>query len=235
MQEVSAHPGNCTISLGGHELHLRPDKTVWWPARRTLLVADLHLGKVTAFAAGGVPIDPAIGIRTADRDLATLHSAAASTAALRIIILGDLIHAKASHDAELLAHVAAWRSTTAHLEIVLIRGNHDTNAGDPPPSWNMNVCDEGRDEHGLVLLHVPRSQSSRRHQAPPSVCGHIHPVISLRDLPGCGGQRERVACFVRTNDQLILPAFGSFTGGGRITPAPDTSLYLIAGSRVLAV
>ena len=235
MHQVFTHPGSCTITLGGHELHLRPDKTVWWPARRTLLVADLHLGKVTAFAAGGVPIDPKIGLLAAGRDLALLANAVSSTGAERIIILGDLIHAKGSRDAKLLGHVAAWRGTISETEILLIRGNHDSKAGDPPASWIMTVCDEGRDEHGLVLLHVPRSHRTCTPQGAPAVCGHVHPVVTLGDLPGCGGQRERVACFVRTNNELILPAFGSFTGGGRVSPAADTRLYLIAGSRVMAV
>ena len=44
---------------GGVELQLLAGKAAWWPAERTLLVADAHIGKAVSFRRLGVPVPEA--------------------------------------------------------------------------------------------------------------------------------------------------------------------------------
>lgn len=231
--------GGCPLTHGGVPLVLLAGRVVWWERTATLLVADLHLGKVTAFAAGGLPMDAELGLRIARADLDRLGTLLAATAARRLIILGDLLHARGSRDPALFEVVASWRQQWSHVEMLLIRGNHDERAGDPPPDWAMPAVNEGLIESGLELRHIPRQPGGRNAPAPvvPSVCGHLHPVVALADLPGCGSSRERTGCFAldAQTRELVLPAFGSFTGGARMAPRAGQRLFVIAGQRVLPI
>ena len=46
------------FSFCGHELMALPQGALFWPARRALLVADLHLEKASWFAQGGQMLPP---------------------------------------------------------------------------------------------------------------------------------------------------------------------------------
>lgn len=51
--------GACAIALHGERIDLLPERAAWWPAARTLFVADAHLGKAAVFRARGLPVPEA--------------------------------------------------------------------------------------------------------------------------------------------------------------------------------
>jgi DNA ligase-associated metallophosphoesterase len=209
------------VQLAGHPLRLRADRTAFRPDRRTLLVADLHLGKPAAFAAAGIPVPAG----TTQADLHRLADAIDQTGARCLVILGDLLHARAGRDQSMLELVARWRAARPALHITLVRGNHDRSAGDPPADWSIECVDEGLEDDGLIYRHEPE-ESDRGYV----LCGHVHPVLVLR---GSGQLRERAPAFWVGPRVGVLPAFGRFTGGASVQPRAGDRLFATDGQSLL--
>jgi len=209
-----------TTSLAGETVELLAERALYWPRMRALMVADVHLGKAAALRAGGVPVPRGA---TAN-DLAQLGALVVRTGAARLVVLGDFLHAAASRVAALDAAFVAWRRAHAGLALTLVRGNHDTRAGDPPPSWQVDVVAE---PHGLapfVLCHEPTAPRTGY-----ALCGHVHPGVRLA---GRAYESARLPCFVLGRRRAVLPAFGRLTGLALVTPVAGETLVAIAGDRL---
>lgn len=215
--------GAALHDCAGETLWLLPQLAVYWPARRTLLVADVHLGKAAAFRALGQPVPAG----TTRGTLARLDEALALTQARRLVVLGDLVHARQSRAALGAATLREWRARQAGLECVLIRGNHDVAAGDPPDWLGFAVRPEPLVEGPFALCHAPR-------EAPGAyvLAGHVHPVRMLR---GPGRDSVRLPCFEFGPRGAVLPAFGEFTGGHPVPARPGHVHFVAAGDQVLRV
>jgi DNA ligase-associated metallophosphoesterase len=212
-----------TVTVAGELLQLLPERVVFWPRRSTLLVADAHFGKTAAFRAAGIAA-PEGGLSD---DLQRLSQAIARTDAARVIFLGDLLHARQGRVDHVTARVAAWRAEHSHRQFMVVRGNHDRHAGDPPLEWQMICKDEPIVELPLVFCHAPDAATTGY-----VLAGHVHPGTRLR---GRAGLRARLPCFVIGPRRMILPAFGSFTGSASVRPAPGDRIYVIAGDVLVEV
>ena len=212
-----------TILVGGQPLSLLAGKAAFVAASRTLLVADAHIGKAVSFRALGVPVPRG----TTSETLAGLTVLVAATGARRIVFLGDFLHSRRAYAATTLAAVAAWRAAHRALELVLVRGNHDDRAGDPPAQLGMRVVDEPLLLDGLALCHHPRRIAGAY-----VLAGHLHPCV------GVGGRawdHLRLPCFWFGDDVGVLPAFGAFTGMHPIRAAAGDRVFAIAEKTVAAV
>ena len=211
------------IVVERQSLLLLPERAVLHAASRTLFIADLHLGKSASFRAQGLPVPAGTTLDNLER-LATLvrrHDAA------RLVFLGDLLHSRHAQRASAIAPLHAWRAAHAALRCVLVRGNHDSHAGDPPSSLGFEVVDEpwrvdGAD--GLVACHHPQ-----RVVGGSVLAGHWHPAIDLR---GPARDHERLACFCHIDGLLVLPAFGAFTGSSPQPPPVGSTCWPVGGDRV---
>ena len=191
--------------------------------RGPLFVADLHLGKAAAFRAGGVPI-PRGATAT---DLARLDALIERTAARRLVVLGDFLHAAAGRVPALDVAFRQWRAAHAALAITLVRGNHDARAGDPPPAWNIDVVSAPHPLAPFVLCHEPATPRTGH-----ALCGHVHPGVRIA---GGAHQSVRLPCFVLGRQRTLLPAFGRLTGLATVAPARGETIVAIAGSRLFAL
>jgi len=216
-----------TVVLLGQLLSLLPERAAWHAASRTLFIADLHLGKSASFRAQGLPVPAGTTLDNLERiaTLARLHGAG------RVVFLGDLLHSRHAQRAAAIAPLHAWRDAHAGLHCVLVRGNHDSHAGDPPPSLRFEIVDEpwpvpGAD--GLVACHHPR-----RIPGAAVLAGHWHPAVTLR---GPARDIERLACFCHIDedggDVLVLPAFGAFTGSSPQAPPAGSTCWPVGGGQV---
>lgn len=212
-----------TVEVGGETLELLPQKAAFVPRTRTLLIADAHFGKAVSFRKLGVPVPRG----TTSANLALLASLVAQQQARRIVFLGDFLHSERSHAASTLGALARWRAEHAALELVLVRGNHDDRAGDPPASLGFEVVDEAFVDGGLVLCHHPAPQAAGY-----VLAGHLHPCVSLG---GRAYDHLRLPCFHFGAAVGVLPAFGDFTGMHPVRPAPGDRLYAIADAEVVEV
>ena len=209
-------------ALAGTTAILLPERALWLPAYDALLVADLHWGKAAAFRAANIPVPTG----TTASDLARLSVALGRTRASHLVVLGDLLHAREGRHVNTLATISAWRRSQPALKISLVRGNHDTRAGDPPAELGIDCCNE------LVLgpfvgLHVPRA-----HPHGYALGGHYHPHITLS---GRGQASVRLPCFVLGPSVGMLPAFSEFTGKGMYERDESDAIYAIAGDTVVPV
>ncbi len=245
--------GGLAVVVAGVALHLLADRAVWWPEAGTLFVADVHLGKSESFSALGVPVPRGPTAATLDR-LAALVDACGAT---RLVVLGDLLHARQAQAPATIGPLRRWRERHARLQCLLVRGNHDDHAGDPPADLDIEMVTEGARLGPFSLCHLPcesavlpsvdasgaaqegrssvqssSQSSSHRHSEPEGyrLAGHLHPAVRLW---GRGGASVRLPCFRIGASQMVLPAFGDFTGGATIVRTAGERIFAIAPPTVI--
>ncbi len=223
MMRASADNADAAIELRGQTVVLMPERAAWWKDEETLLVADLHFGKAATFRAGGIPVPSG----TTMEILSRLTRVASRTGARRMIFLGDLLHARAGRSDDMISALTAWRKMAPDLELVLVRGNHDRHAGDPPGELGITCADAPFCIGPFVMSHHPM-----QHADGYVIAGHVHPGVRLH---GAGGQRERLPCFVIGDGLAILPAFGGFTGLADVEPGDGSTIYAVAGDEVVKI
>jgi len=211
------------VVVGGETLHLLPERAVYWPRARTLIVADLHWGKEETFRASSIPIP----VGPIQADLKRLDAALSQTGAKRLLVLGDLWHARAGMAESLFDDLRTWRASHAELDIELVRGNHDRRAGTPPADLRITVRDEPAAEPPFVFRHFPEPSPNGY-----VLAGHVHPAVVLR---GAGGERLRLPCFWFGAGVGLLPAFGGFTGSAEVSPRPGDQVFVVADGKVVCV
>jgi DNA ligase-associated metallophosphoesterase len=210
-------------ALGAERVELLAARALHWPRERTVFVADVHLGKAAAFRAGGVPLPRG----STAADLTRLAAVVQQTKAQRLVVLGDFLHAEAGRVSALDSAYREWRTRHSALAVVLVRGNHDDRAGDPPADWGVTVVAEPHPMAPFLACHVPVAPRSGY-----ALCGHVHPGVTVH---GPADQTERLPCFVLGRRRAILPAFGRFTGLARAAPLAGDRFVAIAGTRLFAL
>ncbi|WP_426055539.1 ligase-associated DNA damage response endonuclease PdeM [Janthinobacterium sp. PSPC2-1] len=212
-------PAHCVVELAGEQLWLLASKAIYWPARKMLIIADIHFGKAAAFRALGVPVPRG----TTTQNLLALDTLLASYACEEIVFLGDFLHARAAHAAATVAAMLAWRARHRDVRLTVVRGNHDAHAGDPAAALGIRMVDEPHSVGKLSFCHHPDTV------APGYVlAGHVHPVFHLR----ADGDGLRLPCFLLGPSHAILPAFGAFTGGHALRPAAGERVYVTADAAI---
>lgn len=195
----------------------RPSGALWWPARRTLVITDLHLGRSGRYARrGGALLPPFDGQDT----LARLAAEISALDPGRVVSLGD------AFDDDLAASELAARETALITRLaggrdwLWIAGNHDPRppAPDLPGAWLSQL------PGAIAFRHIAADG--------PDISGHMHPSTRL------AGRRFR--CFVLGQTHLILPAFGTYTGGLDIgdpafAPLATGGIALACAERVFAL
>lgn len=184
------------LSFAGHDFLALADGALYWPARRALLVADLHFEKASWFASRGQMLPPYDSIAT----LTALEALVERTGAHALWCLGDSFHDSAGCDRLPDAARARLTGLTARLDWHWITGNHDSLMGDPCGG----TIREEAEVDGLVLRHEADPRDPR-----PELSGHFHPKLRVT----VRGRHVARRCFVATATKLILPAFGALTGG----------------------
>ncbi|OAN84373.1 metallophosphoesterase [Jannaschia sp. EhC01] len=179
----------------GAPLRALPSGALHWPGQATLIFSDLHLGKTERTARRGGPILPPYEvIETLDR---LLHDIA-TTQPRTVICLGDsfddLTAARATQGAvsERLAPALAGRRW------VWIEGNHDAGPVDLGGEHLRDLT-----LGPLTFRHIAQPT------APGEVSGHYHPKARVRTK----GRAITRRCMLIDDNRLILPAYGTYTGG----------------------
>lgn len=207
------------IELAGESVLLHPARALVWPRRRTAFVADVHLGKDDLLRRHGMAIPS--GDR--DCDLDRLSMLIGQHGIERLIVLGDLVHARLPDQAPWLDRLAEFHRIHAGLALQLVGGNHDRGAD--PQRLGVTALGPRWHEAPFVGLHeaAPDPQGF-------TLGGHIHPVLRM----GTRHRPLRVPVFWQRPFGLTLPAFGGLTGGYAIRPGQGDRVYAV-GDRVLAL
>lgn len=202
----------------GHALDLLPDGAVFLPETSTLVVADLHLGKAAVFRAKGLPLPEGDVARDLSRlaELIRLHGAA------ELVIAGDLFHGPVGITPEIEEELGCFLDRL-EISLHLVGGNHDAKIRELPcglVSVPMIEC------AGVKILHDPKDADDENL----SLAGHWHPIARIPD-----GKRTslRLPCFLLRKHTLILPAFGSFTGGAVMDPEKGDRFFVPLREKVV--
>ncbi len=223
MSDAGLLAGGHAITLAGECVHLLAQRALWSPARATLFIADLHLGKAATFRARGIPVPAG----TTQGNLQRLSVLLDGLPVRRLVVLGDFLHAAQARTPAVGAALAAWRERHHAVELVLVRGNHDSHAGDPPPALGMAVVDEPWPLGPFAACHHPQAMDGLH-----VLAGHVHPAVVLR---GAGRDALRLPCFAVHPQFTLLPAFGLFTGMASLAAGPGRRLFAVGDDRVWAV
>jgi uncharacterized protein len=204
------------IHFAGETFSALPSGALFWPAERTLLVADLHLEKLSSFAGRGSllpPYDTGLTLRRLEADLA-------ATGAEEIVALGDSFHRDEGSSTLLDADRLRLMSLLGRARWTWIAGNHD-----PAPHLLGGTCTSRLQRRALTLVHEPRRGT------PGLVAGHLHPAAHL----AINGRSTRRPCFVHDGQVLVLPAYGSSTGTLNILSPAFQALFDYAALEIAMV
>ncbi len=210
------------VNVVGERLLLLPEKAVFWPAQEMLIIADIHFGKAASFRALGVPVPRG----TTTENLLGLDALVNAHGARHVMFLGDFLHARAAHASSTQQAMLAWRETRRDLRLTLVRGNHDKHAGDPAAVLGIELVDEPHAVGPFAFCHHPDLDTGAYVMA-----GHVHPawVLATRF------DALRLPCFVVGSHRMILPSFGSFTGGHVVTREAGDAIFVTSGEAVHSV
>lgn len=204
------------IPVAGETLIPLPDRALLWPRERSLIVADVHLGKGAAFRRAGVPVPSG----ATEADLIRLDRLIAEHAPARLLVLGDLFHTRLSEDEPAVAAIDAFRRRHTDLQITAIRGNHDRQIERLPASWRIEWIADALHQPPFVFAHEPAADPRGF-----VLAGHIHPVVHLKSRRDSA--RLPVFWFRHEQRIAVLPSFGSFTGGHAVLPAKADAVIAV--------
>ena len=207
----------------GETLHALPCGALWWPSAALLCVSDLHFGKSERMARRGGPVLPPYD--TADT-LARLDAALDATGARRVVCLGDSFDDLAAGGALAEPHRLWLTRLIAGRDWCWIEGNHDPGPLDLPGTHRATLT-----VGPITFRHITEPGARAE------VSGHYHPKARIA-LRGASVSRP---CFLIDGARVILPAFGTYTGGLDTTdPAlsgvmAPSALAILTGTRAHAI
>lgn len=176
---------------------LTNQRAIFWKDNSALIIADLHLGKSAHFRKNGIAL-PSDLIRA---DLHRLTGLVEYFEPNELIIVGDFLHAGKNAEFEIFK---TWRMNFPNLVILLVKGNHDR-----IPNQNLLALGVSHTHKTYETADFIFSHEKIDHKEKFVISGHIHPGLMLRNsVKGF----SKFPCYVLTKNQLILPAFSSFTG-----------------------
>ena len=188
--------GMVPFSFAGETFEATADGALFWRAQDALLGADLHLEKASWFARLGQFLPPYDSHAT----LTALACEVERTGAKRLYCLGDSFHDRFGCERLTASARELLTTLSSKLDWTWIVGNHDPGFADHCGGRITDEVELG----GVVLRH-----EAVRGEARPEISGHFHPKmrVNLR------GRHVSRRCFVKSSTKIIMPAFGSLTGG----------------------
>ncbi len=213
------------ITLKEEVFELLPERCLFWPSQRLLVIADCHFGKAETFQQHGLwlPTMPLC------RQLDQLTTLVDRWSARQILFLGDLVHSLAGVTEDIVRDFAAWLATyTGYVQVVV--GNHDGALVKRwPVAWNRATVRDRVRIGDFLFQHEPpqeRSQDRTFYWA-----GHVHPMMRLEGGP----DRLRLPAFVISEFQGLLPAFSPLAGGYNVLPSDRKRIFVVGEQDVYEV
>ena len=184
------------FSFAGETFEATASGALYWPAQDALLVADLHLEKASWFARLGQFLPPYDSHAT----LSAVAAEVERSGARRLYCLGDSFHDAFGCDRLPQSARELLTELTNRLDWTWIVGNHDPGFADHCGGVIVDEVQIAR----IVLRHEAVPAESR-----PEISGHFHPKLRV----SVKGRQVSRRCFVVSPAKIIMPAFGSLTGG----------------------
>jgi uncharacterized protein len=203
---------------------LLPERMIYWEDQRSLIVSDLHFGKTGHFRKEGIAVPASVY----KEDMQRLVSQLQYFQPRHLIVVGDMFHSKANKELEFFIK---WRNDFPHIDIQLVKGNHDI----LNPQWYQEagviIINEEMLKENFVFVHDISSPKKTDRTAEQYIfSGHIHPGIRIS---GGGRQSLEFPCFYFTPSFCVLPAFSRFTGLAMIRPKEEDTVFAIVNQTII--
>ncbi|WP_293448069.1 ligase-associated DNA damage response endonuclease PdeM [Planktotalea sp.] len=194
------------FTFQGEILHALASGALFWPKQNLFCVSDLHFGKAQRYATqGGSTLPPYDTLDTLTR----LSDDISNTMARTVICLGDSFdRVGASDDMDDQAHDWITR-LQAGRDWLWIEGNHD-----PGPIGLGGIHLANHTVGSISFRHITDQRTRGE------ISGHYHPKVSLK----LSKRNVSKRCFIVDEDRIIMPAFGTYTGGLSVLSEPLVSI-----------
>ncbi|MDT0675220.1 ligase-associated DNA damage response endonuclease PdeM [Autumnicola musiva] len=207
-----------TIKINDNNFEFHPCGTAFWQEQEMLLISDVHLGKISHFRKFGSAV-PHKAIR---KNFEELDAVVDHFQPQKICFLGDLFHSTINSEWNLFEN---WKNLISS-EVMLIAGNHDVISPLKYETLKIDIVQKLKIGDFLLTHHPEENEGFF------NICGHIHPGFTLR---GKGRQVLKLRCFYKSPQQLILPAFGEFTGNYMMQPEKEDQIFAITKNEVILI
>lgn len=206
------------IKIRQQKFILHPYGSMYWPDENMLIVADLHLGKIDHLRKHGSALpnlSNAVDYIHLEQNIAEFNPD-------KLVFLGDLFHSTLNKSWFIFEQ---WVKRQP-VEFTLIIGNHDIIPVKRFEDLGFSI-EHQLNISGFSLTHIPEEKEGLF-----NLCGHIHPGYKLR---GKGRQQLKLSCFYQKENQMVLPAYGSFTGNYYVDTEENDQIYILAEDSVIKV
>ncbi|WP_422360509.1 ligase-associated DNA damage response endonuclease PdeM [Reichenbachiella sp.] len=199
--------------------YLLPEKVIFWKEQKALILSDLHIGKASHFRKAGVPISSHIHVN----EFFVLDAIIEELKPEKILFVGDLFHSEHNQEWDLFYN---WAHNYEHIELILIKGNHDILPESLYQNSRLQVMDQ------LLIDNIEFTHERNENPEGYNISGHLHPGVSM---VGSGKQSLKLPCFLFREDHAFLPAFGHFTGIAKIKPSKKDNIFVVAENEIIHV
>jgi DNA ligase-associated metallophosphoesterase len=213
-------PGLITLLVKDTQLTLHPYRAVYWASQSTLIVTDLHLGKIQHFRNAGIYLPHHAAFDNYER----LSSLLMEFEPRSLLVLGDLFHSHYNQD---WVNFCELRNTFPGIDFQLVPGNHDIVDRNLFVQNDVSLHECGYRLNEFFFSHYPDDQVDAY-----NIAGHLHPGIRL---VGDGLQSLKLPAFLFGNRQGLLPSFGTFTGISIINPKPGDQVVAISNETLVRI
>lgn len=203
-------------------MELLPLKALLIKEVNTLVIADLHLGKVNHFRRSGIPVPVKSNVDNMERLIDLLRAVKPE----RTIFLGDLFHSHYNEEWEVFGQVLAY---FPEISFELVQGNHDIMGDYQYEKHNIVMHKDTLTFGQLILSHEPLEVFDQDYF---NLAGHIHPGVMMR---GRGRQGIKLPAFLFQKNKALMPAFGAFTGLARMKPRKGDDVFVVVNEQVVRI
>lgn len=183
------------IIFAEENLTLTNQRVMYWSRKNALILSDLHLGKAAHFRRNGIPMPVQVSLQ----DINRLEFLINYYQPEKLIIVGDLIHAGINLELDLFRNLI---QKYPQVNFILIKGNHDRISENELNLLGIYEIYKELIIDDLHFIHHPENSDNY------TISGHIHPGVNIEFAT----KRMRFPCYTISKNQLILPAFSTFTG-----------------------
>lgn len=202
------------------QLWLSPHRCIYWEEEKALIVSDLHFGKTGHFRKSGI----AVPQNVYKEDLQRLVSQMQYFQPRQLIVVGDLFHSRENKELELFRK---WRHDFSHLQIRLVKGNHDILHDTWYEQLGIHISQDKLLINEFGFRHEPENHTAHNTYF---FSGHIHPGVRIK---GAARQSLSFPCFYFASHFCVLPAFSRFTGIVLVQPAGHENVFAIVNNHIV--
>ena len=204
-----------TLNFCNHGLQICKEGVLFWLEKEIAIVSDLHLEKGSSYASSGQYIPPYDSEETLLKLLDILNKYKVR----KVILLGDTFHDKDAFLRMTSKVRFLFEDFTKKYEVIFILGNHENKIKIEGIKFHQEYIVDN-----IHFLHEAIQKNINQ------ISGHFHPVASIK----VSSKKITSKCLIHSNNHLILPSFGEFTGGLNINDpvlkpfiSEDSNIYFL--------